>query len=102
MTVPGGARRSRGIPETQPIARIIGFRSLAAPGSSLSPARPSLRVPYRRRGWALYERMGRLARRLLPSVLKWTGMALVLVSCTLLVYLGAVMAARLMAGGFFP
>ena len=50
----------------------------------------------------MYERIGWLRRRLLPSMLKWAGLALVLVSCALMVYLGAVIAAQLVSRFFFP
>ena len=56
----------------------------------------------RHRGAALYERIRWLRRRLLPSMLKWTGLALALVSCALMVYLGAVIAAQLVTRFFFP
>lgn len=60
----------------------------------------------------MYETMRRITRRLtrvaratlgaLPPVLKWVGSAMVLVSCALLVYLGAVLAARVAVRIFFP
>jgi membrane protein required for beta-lactamase induction len=49
----------------------------------------------------VYER-NRTTRRLLEAVLKWVGVTLLLVSCALLVYLAAVLFARLSAGAFFP
>jgi hypothetical protein len=45
-------------------------------------------------GATLYETRNRFKRRLLEAVLKWAGIALLLVSCALLVYLGAVLLAR--------
>ena len=45
--------------------------------------------------------MRRLLGTLAP-VLKWVGAALVLASCALLVYLGAVLLARLAVWAFFP
>ncbi len=50
----------------------------------------------------MYERIGRLTSRLLSSMLKWVGLALVLFSCALMVYLGAVMAAQLVTRFLFP
>jgi hypothetical protein len=50
----------------------------------------------------LYERIGRLRRRFLPSMLKWAGLALAGVSCALMVYLGAVIAAQLVTRILFP
>lgn len=60
----------------------------------------------------MYETMRRTTRRLprvaratlgaLAAVLKWVGGAMVLVSCALLVYLGAVLLARLAVWAFFP
>ena len=49
----------------------------------------------------VYER-NRTTRRLLEAVLKWVGVTLLLVSCALLVYLAAVLFARLSAGAFLP
>jgi hypothetical protein len=50
----------------------------------------------------LYERIGWLRRRLLPSMLKWAGLALALVSCALMVYLGGLIAAQSVTRFFFP
>ncbi len=44
----------------------------------------------------------RATRRLLEAVLKWVGITLLLVSCAMLVYLGAVLFARAAAWAFFP
>ncbi len=60
----------------------------------------------------MYETMRRPTRRLprvaratlgaLPLVLKWVGAVMLLVSCALFVYLGAVLAARVAVWIFFP
>jgi hypothetical protein len=42
----------------------------------------------------LYETRKRATRLLLEAVLKWAGITLLLVACAMLVYLGAVLAAR--------
>jgi len=42
----------------------------------------------------LYEPRKRDARRLLEAALKWAGVTLLLLSCALLVYLGAALFAR--------
>ncbi len=74
---------------------------------------PGPSLPQRREvGTALYETMRRVTRRLLEAarstpgalsqVLKWVGAALVMGSCALLVYLGAVLLARLAVWAFFP
>lgn len=46
--------------------------------------------------------MTRAASRLLVAMLKWTGLTALVVSCALLVYLGAVVLARLSAWVLFP
>ncbi len=55
---------------------------------------------------ALYETLRRAARRLqealLLPLLKWAGAALLVVSCALMVYFGAVLLARLMLWAFYP
>ena len=53
-------------------------------------------------GAALHETRKKAAMRLLEAMLKWVGVTLMLVSCTLLVYLGAVLLTRLSAGALFP
>lgn len=50
----------------------------------------------------LYETIRRVTRRLLEAVLKWVGITALLVSAALLVYLGAVLLARLSVWAFFP
>ena len=57
-------------------------------------------LPHIRRS-TVYDK-SRTARRLLEAVLKWVGVTLLLVSCALLVYLAAVLFARLSAGAFLP
>jgi hypothetical protein len=42
----------------------------------------------------LHETRNRATRRLLEAVLKWAGIALLLVACVMLVYLGAVLLTR--------
>jgi hypothetical protein len=50
----------------------------------------------------LYETMSRVTRRLLEAMLKWVGITLLLASCGLLVYLGAVLFARGAGWMLFP
>jgi hypothetical protein len=50
----------------------------------------------------LYETIRRATRRLLEAMLKWAGVTLLLVSCALLVYLGAVLLARGAGWLLFP
>ncbi len=54
----------------------------------------------------LHETTRRAARRLqealLVPLLKWAGAALLVVSCVLVVYFGAVLLARLMLWAFYP
>jgi hypothetical protein len=50
----------------------------------------------------LYETIRRATRRLLEAMLKWVGVTLLLVSCALLVYLGAVLLARGAGWLLFP
>lgn len=54
----------------------------------------------------MHETIRRAARRLqealLLPLLKWAGAALLVVSCALMVYLGAVLLARLMLWVFYP
>ena len=49
----------------------------------------------------MYETMQRTTRRL-PQVLKWLGVAVLGASCALLVYMGAILLARLAVWAFFP
>lgn len=51
---------------------------------------------------ALCETLRRATRRLLGAVLKWVGITALLISAALLVYLGAVLLARLSVWAFFP
>ena len=60
----------------------------------ITPGAAFVLSPIGRRA-ALCEKIGRLRRRLLSSVLKWVGLASVMLLCALLVYLAAVTAARL-------
>lgn len=66
---------------------------------SCRPTIPSVRGEV---GATLHETRKRAAMRLLEAVLKWAGATLLLVSCALLVYLGAVVLARLSAWLLFP
>lgn len=66
------------------------------------PSRPTLPNVLREGGAALHETRKRAAMRLLEAVLKWVGATLLLVSCALLIYLGAVVLARLSAGALLP
>lgn len=50
----------------------------------------------------VYEKMPRAVMRLLEAALKWAGLAALVVSCALLVYLVAVLLARLSAWMLFP
>ncbi len=50
----------------------------------------------------MYETIRRSTMRLLEAALKWLGVTALLVSCVLLVYLEAVLLARLSAWAFFP
>ena len=50
----------------------------------------------------MYEAIRRATTRLLEAMLKWVGVTLILVSCALLVYLGAVLLTRLSAEALFP
>ena len=53
-------------------------------------------------GATLHETRKRAPRRLLEAVLKGAGVALLLIACAMLVYLGAVLLARLSAGTLSP
>jgi hypothetical protein len=64
-----------------------------------SPARLSQRLEV---DATLYEAIRRATTRLLEAMLKWVGVTLILVSCALLVYLGAVLLTRLSAEALFP
>jgi hypothetical protein len=68
----------------------------------LLPCSPTIPNVRREVGATLRETRKRATRRLLEAVLKCVGVALLLVSCVLLVYLAAVLFARLSAGAFFP
>ncbi len=50
----------------------------------------------------MYETIHRAMRRLLEAMLKWAWVTLLLVSCALLVYLGAVLLARGAGWLLFP
>lgn len=50
----------------------------------------------------VFEKMPRAVVRLLEAALKWAGLAALVVSCALLVYLGAVLIARLSTWVLFP
>jgi hypothetical protein len=63
---------------------------------------PTIPNVLREGGAALHETRKKAAMRLLEAMLKWVGVTLVLVSCAMLVYLGAVLLARLSANAFFP
>lgn len=82
-------------------ARVGGWPGLYSPLHG-----PTFAAPQRREAdTALYEPRRWSMRRLLGTlapVLKWVGAALVLASCALLVYLGAVLLARLAVWAFFP
>lgn len=53
-------------------------------------------------GATLYETVRRATRRLLEAALKWVGITSLLVSFALIVYLGAVLIARLSVWASFP
>ena len=55
-----------------------------------------------RRAVAWLLQTARATLRVLPPVLKWVGAVMVLVSCALLVYLGAILLARMAVWAFFP
>ena len=67
-----------------------------------TPCRPTTPNVLREVGATLHDARYRAARRLLEAVLKWVGITLLVVSCAVLVYLGAVGLARLSAWAFFP
>jgi hypothetical protein len=50
----------------------------------------------------VYEKMPRVVTRLLEAALKWAGLTALMISCALLVYLGAVLLTRLSAEALFP
>lgn len=50
----------------------------------------------------MYETIRRATRRLLEAMLKWVGITALLISAALLVYLGAILLARLSVWAFFP
>ncbi len=50
----------------------------------------------------MHETRRRAAMRMLEALLKWAGATLLLASCALLIYLGAVGLARLSAWALFP
>jgi hypothetical protein len=50
----------------------------------------------------VYEKIPRVVKRLLEAALKWAGLTALVISCALLVYLGAVVLARLSAWVLFP
>jgi hypothetical protein len=60
----------------------------------LLPCSPTIPNVRREAGATLYETRKRATRRLLEAVLKWAGIALLLVACGLLVFLGAVLLVR--------
>jgi hypothetical protein len=60
----------------------------------LLPCSPTVPNVLREVGATLRETRDRAARRLLEAALKGAGIALLLVSCALLVYMGAVLLAR--------
>ncbi len=53
-------------------------------------------------GATLYETIRRATMRLLEAVLKWAGITALLVSLALMVYLGAILIARLSVWTFYP
>ena len=53
-------------------------------------------------GATLYETIRRATMRLLEAVLKWAGITALLVSLALMVYLGAILIARLSVWAFYP
>ncbi len=65
-------------------------------------SRPAITNVLRESGAALHETRKRATMRLLVAMLKWTGATLLLVSCAMLVYLGAMLLARLLAGTLSP
>lgn len=50
----------------------------------------------------MYETIRRATTRLAEGVLKWVGITALVVSCALLVYMGALLLARLAAWIIFP
>ena len=68
----------------------------------LLPSRPAVTNVLRESGAALHETRKKATMRLLVAMLKWAGATLLLVSCAMLVYLGAVLLARLSAGTLSP
>ena len=69
------------------VARVVEY------GRASNPSQPD-HIQYPEVGATLHETRTRATRRLLEAVLKWAGIALLLVACALLVYLGAVLFAR--------
>ena len=72
--------------------------NFACPVARVKDGRASALRPDRTRrpevGATLHERRKRATRRLLEAALKWLGIALLLVACTMFVYLGAILLAR--------
>jgi len=50
----------------------------------------------------MYEKIPRVVTRLLEAALKWVGLTALVISCALMVYLGAVVVARLSAWVLLP
>ena len=50
----------------------------------------------------MHEKIPRVVMRLLEAALKWAGLTAIMISCALLVYIGAVLLARLSAWMLFP
>jgi hypothetical protein len=69
------------------VARVVEY------GRASNPAQPD-HIQHPEVGATLYETRTRATRRLLEIMIKGLGIALLLVACAMLVYLGAVLLAR--------